>query len=123
RSLKPTTASLLLMKGFIDPLSNNPRVSVNFASTLALKLPMMFFNYAANTATNMLGLQGLNAVSAMVAATPWISRRIGKNRAFLAGEGKDYNPDKHDINFLGETLESVNLADAFIQSGLTHTGL
>ena len=123
RSLKPTTASLLVMKNFIDPLSNNPRVMVNYPSTLMLKLPFMFFNYAANTATNMLGLQGLNAVSAMVAASPGITRFLGKSRAFLAGEGKDYTPAKHDIDFLGETLESVNLADAFIQSGLTHTGL
>lgn len=123
RSLKPTVLSLLLMKNFIDPLTHNPRVIVNIPATLGLKLPFLFFNYASNAATNMLGLQALNAVSAVALNSPSIKKGLGHARAWLKGESKDYNAAIHDIDFVAETMENVNLADAVIQSGLTHTAL
>ena len=125
RSLKPTMPSLLLMKGLIDPLTTNPHLGVNYASTLMLKLPFMFFNYASNTATNMLGLQGVNALVALAMSAPKVQNAFGRLRAAAAGRLSEYKGNERDFNidYLSETLESVNLADAFIQSGLTHTGL
>lgn len=123
RSLKPTTWSLLVGKGFVDPLTTNGNPFINIGSTLALKLPLYFFNFAANQATNMLGLQGLNAVSAVVLNSPGIKSAIGRGRALLMGQRGEYNPAKHDLDFVKETIEHADLADAFIQSGLTHSGL
>jgi uncharacterized membrane protein YgcG len=48
-------------------------------------------------------------------------KRMGKFQAWL--QGVEYDPATHGVDFAAETLESVNLADAFIRAGMTHTSL
>lgn len=119
RSLKPTVLSLMA-RGLYEPLSSNPHMAVNMPSTLFLKLPLMFSNYGLNVTTNILGLQGVNA---MLAA--WFDGRskgkLGRLQAFMAG--RDYDPETDATFDMSELLESVDLAKEFVQSGVTHTGL
>ena len=120
RSLKPTMASLLY-KGFLDPLKSNSNILVNIPFGLA-NITTLFLPYAFNVATNMLGLQGLNAMAAVLANSgSKDGKRMGKLQAWL--QGVEYDPNVHGVDFAAETLEGVNLADAFIRSGMTHTAL
>jgi hypothetical protein len=118
RSLKPTMASLLY-KGVMDPLKSNPNLLVNIPAGLT-NITTLFLPYAFNVATNMLGLQGLNAMAAVLASGKG-GKKMGKLQARL--QGVAYDPNIHGIDFAAETLEGVNLADAFIRSGMTHTSL
>ena len=119
RSLKPTMASLLY-KGVLDPLKSNPNLLVNVPFGL-VNITTLFLPYAFNVATNMLGLQGLNAMAAVLAGGQNGGKKLGKMQAWL--QGIEYDSSIHGIDFAAETLESVNLADAFIRSGMTHTSL
>ena len=126
--LKPTVGSLVVGKGLIDPLANNPKWIINVPSHLALKIPYTFSSFFFNVATNMLGLQALDAMAAVLltrdprkGGAPTL---MGKWRAIASGDGlKNYDPAKHDIDWAGETLEAVNLSNAFIKSGLSLTSI
>ena len=118
RSLKPTMATLVY-KGFLDPLKSNPNLFINIPAGLT-NITTLFLPYAFNVATNMLGLQGLNAMTAVLASGKG-GKKMGKMQAWL--QGVTYDPNVHGIDFTAETLEGVNLADAFIRSGMTHTSL
>jgi hypothetical protein len=118
RSLKPTMASLVY-KSFLDPLKANGNIALNVPANLT-NITTLFLPYAMNVATNMLGLQGLNAMTAVLASGRG-GKKMGKMQAWL--QGVEYDPAIHGVDFVAETLESVDLADAFIRSGMTHTAL
>lgn len=114
RSLKPTPVSLAL-QGIYEPLSQHPSSLVSTASTLILKVPMVFSGYIANFATNILGLQG-----PMAFISTHLHARSGKLpgiSSWLAGEGYDKDA-QYDMS---RAIEGLDLSKAFIQSGMTHT--
>ena len=122
RSLKPTTASMML-KMVVDPLSHSRHWWINIPSHLMLKLPLMFAPYALNVATQMLGLQAVNQMTALLFQGRSVGKRGGKFMAALQGSSKDFDPKVHGVDWIGETTESVDLSSAFIRAGMTHTSL
>ena len=125
RSLTPS-ALTLMFRGALDPLTNSPKMGRNLVANLGLKLPLMFAPFALNMTTNILGLQGLNAVALIALqggqnARDAGGKRFGHLQAKL--QGVEYDSSIHGIDFLEAGLDSVNLANAFIKGGLTHTSL
>ncbi len=124
RNLKATTFSL----GFrhvIEPLTNSPRMSVAWPSTLMVKMPLMFLGYASNKAVQVMGLQGADAALALLMH----GRKKGffgqgADRLLAAVSGLDYDEiSKGGYYDLSEVIESVDITQAVMKSGLTHTGL
>ena len=120
RSMKQTTASVLF-GGSVDALAANRRYSVNVLSHLALKIPFLFQNYAFNFATNILGLQGADAIMSVLLTNRTTGKSGGRVQAFLRGE--QYDPAVHGFDLLGEVQTSIDFSDAFIKGGLSHTAL
>jgi hypothetical protein len=120
RGLKPTWANLMF-RGFVDPLSSNPHFYVNIPSTLMLKLPYLFSNYALGTATKLFGMQFVDQTLSLLMQGRRGGKRFSRFQAILAGD-KD-NPGDYGIDFLAETSTSIDFADAFITGGMTHTAL
>ena len=118
RMLRPSVLTQL-WQGGLDPLTHSPKLMRNMVSNLAIKLPLMFAPFAFNLGTNLLGLQGVNAVAAV--ALGGREGTMGRIRAKLAGE--EYNSERHDLDIVGETLDGVNIAREFIRGGVTHTSL
>ncbi|HOY82612.1 MAG TPA: hypothetical protein PLB92_10790, partial [Rhodoglobus sp.] len=122
RTIKATSFSLFA-RSVIDPLSSHTNPILNISSNLMLKIPFAFQNYAFNLATNMLGLQGLDAMLALALQGKSGGKSWGRTQAWLSGNSAGYNPELHGTDYLGNVLENINFADAFIRSGMTHTGL
>lgn len=117
RNVKPTVFSLA-WRGFVDPLSENPRLIPQTASTLFLKLPFMFAGYTMNKAVQLLGLQGWDQAAAM-----FLHGRknpiFGRMQAVMAG--KAYDPEA-TID-MSSVIETLDLTNAIVKSGITHSGL
>ena len=122
RTVKSTSFSLFT-RSIIDPLSNHVNPLINIPSNLMLKIPFAFQNYAFNVATNMLGMQGLDAMLALALQGRQSGKAWGRTQAWLSGQSQSYDPRVHGTDYLGNVLESVNFADAFIRAGMTHTAL
>lgn len=122
RSLKVTTLSAAL-RGVYEPMSASSNGAYNFLGNVVLKMPMIFSNYAANVATSLLGLQGLDQMLAMGldgrAKGP--NSFLGRIQAHLRG---DTFSAQDDAEFdMSSIYEGVDLGRAFVRAGLTHTGL
>jgi uncharacterized membrane protein YgcG len=101
--------------------SRNP--ATNVMANLVLKIPLLFSNYAANVATSILGLQGLDQMAAMFLH----GREKGPNNFFGRIQAKMRGadlPEGVDTTFdMSSIIEGVDLSRAFIRGGLTHAGL
>ena len=122
KCVKTTTASLL-WKRTLDPLTTSPRMAVAIPGTL-LRLQFMFANYGLNTATRILGLQG---VDAFVAATlhgrkkgPLMTRL---SKAVNAVAGHDTSTTGEEVYDMSEVLEAIDMSDAFMKSSISLTSL
>ena len=120
RSLKATPVSLML-RGIYEPLSNHPNMGVATASTIFLKLPLLFSNYAMNVATTVLGMQALSTGTAMVLhgrkkPKAWIRAQ----KALALGSSKFEPSETFDLE---SVIESADLAQAVVQSGVSWTAL
>lgn len=120
RSMKHTVLGQTL-RGIYEPLSDSSHAGRNMFGNLLLKIPMLFSNYAMNVATTILGLQGLDQMTAMFlhgrqkGPKGWIGRVQGAMRG---------RPEASDDVFdMDDVIESIDLSRAFIRGGLTHTGL
>ena len=121
RNVKATTMTLAL-RSVIEPLSNSPRVAVAYPVTLFGKLPALFSGFFFNKAVQILGLQAADAVVASFLhgrKKDPASLAASKLVRAIAGS-KDPISETFDMS---EVIESVDLADAFVKSGLTHSGL
>lgn len=119
RSLKNTTLNHFI-KGIVDPMAESRNPGVNIMSNLLLKVPLFFSTYATNVATTILGLQGVDQMTAA-----FLHGRskglIGRFQALMRG---DELPDDADMKFdMADVMEGVDLSRAFIRGGLTHTAL
>lgn len=118
RAVKSTFLSLLT-RGFVEPLSENPKFLPNTAGNF-LKVMTAFQNYFANALTTMTGLQG--AADFMAFLVDGREKKIGRRiQAFLGG--REFDTRNSDYYDMSEVLESVDLIDSFIRGGVTHTGL
>ena len=118
KNMKDNTFSVA-WKGLVEPLSTSSRLGVSLGSTLTLKLPYMFASYTSSKAIQILGLQGLDATLALLLH----GRKKGLlGRLQSAVAGRPYAGDD-DVIDMGSVIESVDLANAFIKSGITHSGL
>lgn len=117
RNVKPTVVSLA-WRGTVEPLSSNPRLIPNAASTLFLKLPFMFMGYTMNKAVQLLGLQGWDQATAM-----FLHGRknpvFGRIQALMAG--KEYDPEA-TID-MSDVIETLDLTNAIVKAGITHSSL
>ena len=117
RNVKPTVLSLA-WRGFVDPLAESPHLVPQAASTLFLKLPFMFAGYTVNKAVQLLGLQGWDQVAAL-----FLQGRknpiLGRIQALMAGRA--YDPEA-TID-MTSVIETFDLTNAIVKSGLTHSGL
>ena len=121
RNVKATTMTLAL-RSVIEPLSNSPRVAVAYPVTLFWKLPALFSGFFFNKAVQILGLQAADAVVASFLhgrKKDPASLAASKLVRAIAGS-KDPISETFDMS---EVIESVDLADAFVKSGLTHASL
>ena len=118
RQLKPTIFSLAL-RGIYEPLSNHPNMGVATVSTLALKLPLMFSTYMFNVGTRMLGLQAFSSGAAMVLHGRKKPKAWLRAQRFLGGEAY-IEQDTFDMD---SVIESADLAQAVVQSGVSLTTL
>lgn len=122
RSMKTTVLSHT-MNGVINPLSHSSKLGRQYTGQLLLNLPLFFRNYAANVATNLLGMNGFDQAIAMMAEGrkkgPWSLG--GRFQSFLAGE--KYDEKKHGYLDMSSIIESADLTSAFIKGGVTHYGL
>lgn len=117
RNVKPTVFSLA-WRGFVEPLAESPHIIPQWSSTLFLKLPFMFAGYTMNKAVQLLGLQGWDQAAAM-----FLHGRknpiFGRAQAIMAG--KAYDPEA-TID-MSAVIETLDLTNAIVKSGLTHSGL
>lgn len=124
RNIKATTFALAF-RNHLDPLTDSPRLSVATASTLMVKLPYMFASYASNKLVQVAGLQGADAALALMLhgrKKGFFGHASAKLLAAVSGidEEELIGNDYYDLS---EVIESVDITNAVIQSGLTHTGL
>ena len=117
KNVKPTVASLA-WRGIVDPLSENPRLLPNMFGNLVLKLPFMFAGYTMNKAVQILGLQAWDQAAAL-----FLHGRknpiFGRMQALM--RGTEYNDE--DTIDMSHVIETLDLTNAVVKSGLTHTGL
>lgn len=93
------------------PMAHSSNTAVNFVGNTALLL-MKFRNFAFSSAINLMGLQGLDAAAAIL-----MQSRAFKKQERLGDQGS--MPE----DYLASVLESADIADLFIRSGISHTGL
>src|SRR5690606_226538 len=122
RSMKNTVLGSTL-KGVYEPMSQSSNMGVNLMGNLLLKIPLLFSNYATNVATSILGLQGLDQMTAAFLE----GRKKGPNSLFgriqAAMRGQEFSA-QDDARFdMSSVLEGIDLSRAFIRGALTHTGL
>lgn len=119
RSLKPSVISLAT-RGIIEPLSGSTGGFRNTAGNM-LKLLTTFQNFWANSVINLTGMQGVADFAAFHLDGRKKSKLIRRFQAALAGE--EFVPEEDERFDMSEVIESVDLADSFIRSGVTHTSL
>ncbi|QJD52938.1 hypothetical protein SEA_PHEDRO_31 [Microbacterium phage Phedro] len=103
------------LNSLIMPLASSSNGVVNSAANTLLILTK-FRNFAFSSARFLTGAYGLDAAAAIL-----MQGRIGGQRA-RGLQGKVGNPGM-TTDYISEVLESADLADAFIKSGLSWTGL
>lgn len=118
RSVKPNVLSLAV-RGAIEPLSENPSVAVNAAGNF-LKLLTAFQNFWASFGVRVTGLQA--PVEFMAFFLDGKHKKLTA-RAQAALRGEPYDASNEEFFDMSEVLESIDLTDAFIKGGVTHTGL
>ena len=117
RNVRPTVASIA-MRGIVEPLSQNPRLVPQVLGVLGLKMPYAFLGYNINKAIQLSGLQGVEA---------WLELMLhgrknpifGRLQAAIGG----YEYDSEATIDMSDAIESLDITDAFIKSGLTHSSL
>ena len=124
RSLKQQPLSMAL-NGILDPLASNSNGLVSNMSIWMGKIPLMFANYMSNVVITHAGLQGPAAFLSIL-LDGRKKGMIGGLQSWLAGEGwKKHNPDDPDapIFDMSAAIEGLDLTRAFLQGGVTHSGL
>lgn len=81
----------------------------------ALLLMMKYRNFALSSIVNATGSQGLDAAASIMMQT------LSFRKAYVAQQ-KGIN-DVKVTDYVGQVMESADIADLFIRSGLSHTGL
>ena len=97
------------------PLASSSNSVVNSAANTVAILAK-FRNFWFSSAVHLMGLQGLDAAAAII-----LQGKQGGARA-RGLQGKVGNKGM-TADYITEVSESANLADAFIKSGMSHTGL
>ncbi|QNN98079.1 hypothetical protein SEA_FEDE_31 [Microbacterium phage Fede] len=109
-----TTAGVLV-NSWLMPMASSSNSVVN-ASANTLLILTKFRNFAFGSARFLTGSYGFDAAAAVL-----MQGRIGGARA-RGLQGRVGNPGMSS-DYISEVLESADLADAFIKSGLSWTGL
>jgi hypothetical protein len=119
RSVKANVLSLGF-RGVIEPMTTNPKFLVNSTGNM-LRMLTLFQNFWANSTITMMGLQGPADFAAFWLDGRKKSKLTRRLQASLAGEA--FVPEENEYYDMSEALESLDLADAFIRGGITHTAL
>lgn len=123
RMLRPSVATQAY-RSFLNPLTRNPNKFVNIVSNLGINLPLMFAPFALNLGTSMLGLQGVSAAAAVLAArkdnNPSFAMKV---RALMETGSMKNVGEQHDAKILENTLDGISIHQEFIAGGVTHTAL
>lgn len=122
RGLTSTVPSAAI-RLFVDPLSNNPSWLVNVPSTLFLKIPMLFQGFYFNVARAMTGSQTVNAFAALALQGNTSGKRAGNLVRILSGKPRDTDTSELGVNWVEDTLESLDFVETMISSGISHTAL
>lgn len=120
RSLKPNLLSLGF-RGLIEPWSANPSIAMNTTGNM-LKIMTAFQNFWANFGVNITGLNG--PVEFVTFLVDGREKKLGRRIQAAVG-GREYRESLEETEYydMSEALESLDVADAFIRTGTTHTAL
>lgn len=111
RSIKASVPSKLIMGG-IDKMAASDRTGVNLAGHL-LKIPLLFTRFNSNALVTMMGLGGLDQMTAM-----FLDQRQPLLKSMMRGE--DRGDQRYDMT---DVIEGADLFRPFVKGALTHTGL
>lgn len=123
RSVRQTTLSTGI-GAFIDPWADSSYPIANMFGNLVLRMPLMFKNYGSNVLVNITGMQGLDAMLAVMLH----GRRKGPNGIFgkrsaqIQGNQELYDAANDTID-MSKVLEGLDIGREFMKSGVTLTGL
>ena len=151
KGMRATVLSNAMM-GSIGAMTASPRRSVNFAGH-AVKIPFLFTRFNANAMTSLMGLGGLDQMTAMFlsnrqherGALGNLNTTVGKAVAAMRGEayidqgqgnlnttvgkaaaamrGEAYIDQGQDNMGMENVLEGVDLTRPFVKGAMTHVGL
>lgn len=119
RSLRPTMLSAMV-RGVVDPMTESPSLPMNAAGHF-VKMLTAFQNFWSNAIINWGGLQAADMFAAMALDGKQKPHIIGRMQAKV--RGVPYDPEQPEYFDMSEMLESMDLADAFVKGGVTHTAL
>lgn len=122
RSLNNTLPSKIV-RGIADPLSTHSSTAVQTFSNLFIRLPFLFSGYTFSVALNLTGMQGFADATAMMldSRNNKFTRFFGRASARL--NQKEFDPDSWNGFDMSDVIEGVDLAQSFLRSGATFTGL
>lgn len=120
RSMKETVANQMI-RGFYEPWAESRHAGVNVIGNILFKIPLLFSGYATNVFTTILGLQGLDQLTAMFLDNRNKPTLIGRYQAKM--RGVEFDPEEDARFDMGSVIDGIDLSRAFIRGGLTHTGL
>ena len=116
KMMRPSMLAQILNK-VIGAGANSSNTGVSVATNLTVKIPLTFAGFGVNLATVLLGAQGANAGLALLMGGSW----AGRVKAAVKRE--EYDPVRHDNDFIEETLEGIDLHNEFVKGSLTHWSL
>lgn len=122
RSVKGTVLSLAT-RGILEPMSESKRGwAVNGLGNFARMLTM-FQNFWTTWTVNVMGLQGAADFVAFMVDGRQKKLGLRLQNAVRGDAQPDFRADDPEYYDMSPILESIDLADAFIRGGVTHTGL
>lgn len=119
RGLKPNLASLTI-RSTTEALASNDRMMWNATGNM-LKLFTVFQNFWSNSFLTMTGLGAAAEFAASYLDGRQKSKLMRRMQASLSGV--PFEPEADEYYDMSEVIESLDLADAFIRGGITHTAL
>lgn len=122
RSVKSNILSLMT-RGIVEPWAESGRGWLFNSSGNFVRMMTLFQNFWTTWGINTLGLQGVAEFAAFMADGR--QKKLGARlQAAIRGEAQpDFEADNAEYYDMSPVLESVDLADAFIRGGVTHTAL
>lgn len=122
RSLNNTLPNKIA-RGIYEPLSTYDNGAVQAFGNLFLRIPLLFSGYAASVALNLTGMQGFFDAASMT-----LDSRTGKGMQVIGRfsaklNQQKFNPDTWTGFDMSDVLDGVDLAQSFLRSGATLTGL